>query len=325
MNFRLSFLAAGLAAVLLSTSAAPQPPMQDYQHDFEAGRYVEAIHELEAAIGRSPRDARLHFWLARSAFELSEFEAAVQSAERAVQLDPGNSDYQLWLGRASGRIAEIDSSLFMARKSRRAFEAAVRLDPANIPARRDLAEFYATAPWFLGGSKDKARQQVDEIARLDPVEGMLARAEYWHNLGQPDKEEEQYLLALEQKPRKMQAYYGALGFYEHRSNVAQIERILVAASAVNPSDPPLLYHRGLARVIAGVRQDEAEKDLKAYLKAVPNRSDLPTHGDAHEWLGKIREQRGDYRGAAEEYRAALKFEPHRKRFHEDLKRVEKKL
>ena len=42
--------------------------------------------------------------------------------------------------------------------------------------RRALAEFYAEAPWIVGGSEDGAKQQVDAIAAMDPVQGHLARA-----------------------------------------------------------------------------------------------------------------------------------------------------
>lgn len=36
-------------------------------------------------------------------------------------------------------------------------------------------EYYAKAPALLGGSRKKAGEQVDIIARLDPAEGRKAR------------------------------------------------------------------------------------------------------------------------------------------------------
>jgi len=56
------------------------------------------------------------------------------------------------------------------------------VNPANLLARRDLLEFYLSAPWFLGGGKDKGWRQAGAIAAIDPVEGCLARADYWQDL-----------------------------------------------------------------------------------------------------------------------------------------------
>jgi tetratricopeptide (TPR) repeat protein len=324
MSLRIFFLAFWLASAPQSSPAVSPPPLQGFQQNFEAGRYAQARRELETEISLSPQNAHLHFWLARSAYELSDFDAAVRAAERAAQLDPRNSDYQLWLGRAYGRKAEIESSFFLGRKTRQAFEAAVRLDPANIRARRDLAEFYIEAPWFVGGSKDKARQQVEAITQLDQAEGILALADFLRMQEQPQKAGEQYARLLALKPRKMEAYYEALNFYERQGDAAQMRRVIEAAEMVESSAPPLLYFRAVARVIAGIQFDQAEKELKTYIESAPNRSDLPGHGDAHHWRGKIHEQRGDYTGAAEQYRAALQLDPRSKRFREDLKRVEKK-
>jgi cytochrome c-type biogenesis protein CcmH/NrfG len=155
-----ALLALVLSMVVVASSQASAPLLEQIERQFDAGRYADAMHLLETAISQSPQDARLHFWMARSAYEMLQFDTAVKSADRACQLEPANGEYHLWLGRALGRWAERDRSFFAARRSGHELEEAVRLAPANIRARRDLAEFYAESPWIVGGGKGKARQEV---------------------------------------------------------------------------------------------------------------------------------------------------------------------
>ena len=87
-----------------------------------------------------------------------------------MKLDPQNSSYHLWLGRAMGRKAEEANpftAFRLARKVKTEFERAVALDGNNLSARSDLSEYYLEAPGFLGGDKNKAKQQADYVAGHD--------------------------------------------------------------------------------------------------------------------------------------------------------------
>src|SRR5208282_3721540 len=57
----------------------------------------------------------------------------------------------------------------LAKKVRGEFETAVRLNPNSADARTDLAEFYMEAPGIMGGGRDKAEAQAQELASMDPV------------------------------------------------------------------------------------------------------------------------------------------------------------
>jgi tetratricopeptide (TPR) repeat protein len=292
---------------------------------FAAGQYQKVQEVAQSALVAAPRDAALHFWLARSAFELGRYDLAVHAAEEAARLQPGNSEFQMWLGRAYGRKAEIESSFFLARKTHRAFEAAVRLDPSNIPARRDLAEYYTEAPWFLGGSKDKARQQVEAIAALDPLEGLLALADYYRNSDQPEEAGKQFELVLEKQPRMLHFYLQALDYYMSRRDAMSMARVLAAAREVAPQDPRLLFFRAVSRVVGGLQLDQAEKELNQFLLEYPGNSETVTQAEGREWLGLVYERGHDWPAAVQQYRKAVDLEPYRKRFRKSLERAEKEL
>src|SRR5258708_4630110 len=175
--------------------------LRSAKESFDAGDYVSARKTLQAALEKSPDDPEVHFWLGRCSYELFDFNSAVASFERAVQLQPKSSLYHQWLGRAYSEKADREHSLSFARKTKKEFQSAVHLDPANISAHRDLAEYEMDAPCIAGGDRDDARKQVEAISILDPIEGSLARPQYvFHVEKKPAQPEEIYRQGLPQKP-----------------------------------------------------------------------------------------------------------------------------
>jgi len=314
-----------LLGIPLFAGFRPAMNGEDLRGLFEAGQYQKVQADSESALASTPRDATLQYWLARSAYELGRFDVAVRAAEEAARLDPGNSDFQMWLGRAYGRKAEVESSFFLALKTHRAFESAVRLDPANIPARRNLSEYYDDAPWFLGGGKDKAQRQVNAICALDPLEGMLALADHYRNTGQPEEAGKEYELLLQKHPVKLHFYLEALDFYTYHEDGLNLARALSQALEIAPRDPRLLFYRAMSRVVGGLQLDQAEKELTQFLAEYPGNSEWITQAEGREWLGVVYERLGNWPAAVEQYRQALDLEPFSKRFRKSLERAEKEL
>lgn len=321
MSQRIQTVWALLLTLAVAAGAASAPPLQEIESQFNAGHYADAMRSLESAIGQSPQDARLHFWMARNAYELGRFDVAVTSAEHACGLEPANSEYHLWLARSLGRKAERDSSFFEARRFRHELEEAVRLAPSSIRTRRDLAEFYASSPWIVGGSKTKARQQVAAIAQIDAAEGIAAWADYFRSTHNREEAARQYLLLLKKKPSHPMPYFEAMEFFQDGGDAAEMELFLEPAARLAPDDPHVVYYRSGARILAGRELSQAERDLETYLAEVPNRSDRPRHAGVHELLGLLYEKRGDPKRAADQYHAALALQPGLKHSVEGLKRV----
>src|SRR5439155_2051958 len=210
-------------SVLLSTQwTLTSAPLQLARSQFDSGNYAAAVKTLGGAIRENPQDPAFHFWLARSYYETRDYDKAVTSAETAVRLAPENAEYNRWLGRAYGGKAEQSNSFFLARKVKQAFEAAVRLAPRSIEARRDLMQYCVEAPWIVGGDKDKARQQIEAISLLDPVEGRMARAAYLATDKQWKAAESEYLSILDQRPQHIDAYIEAADFFADRKDAKNL-------------------------------------------------------------------------------------------------------
>jgi tetratricopeptide (TPR) repeat protein len=293
--------------------------------DFNAGRYQQAATLLKQALKQNPDEAALYHWLSRSELELGDDEAAVKDGRRAVERDPQRSEYHRWLGRAYGAQADRTHSFFTARKVKGEFEEAIRLDPANIPARRDAMEFYLEAPWIVGGGHDKARDQAKAIGAIDPVEGALADAACDADEGRKKEAAADYDRALAMKPARPDPYFEAASFFAGQRNAERLLAVVAAAHAVAPADPRVEYYRGVAETLQGARLDTAEHALQTYLAHAPVRDSLPSHASAHLWLGRVYEQQGRMALAADQYRIALALNPDQDAAREALERVQRVL
>jgi len=257
---------------------------------FERGNYSAAIKTATDALSETPKDASLHYWALRSYYELHDYEQAVSHGEKAVSLEPQNAEYNRWLGRAYGGKAEESHSFFLARKVKQAFELAVRLAPTDIPARRDLMEFFAQAPWVVGGDKQKAKEQVDAISRMDTTEGHRARGAYFAADKKWKEAEAEYAMVVDSQSGDMGAYMEAAEFFERRKDPRQIERAVEAGRRADSKDQRLAYFSAVSLIRRRKELQTAEKLLRTYLANVPQRSDYPSHKSAQDWLNRIGRQ-----------------------------------
>lgn len=303
--------------------ADSNPDVVQARHQFELGNYSGAVNTLNNAVARNPNDAEAQYWLARAYYELKDFNNAVSHAERATQIEPNNSLYHQWLAESYGGEADREHSFALARKVKKEFEEAVRLNPSNVQARRDLEEFNIDAPWIVGGNKDAALEQANAIAAIDAVEGHLARAEYDRAvLKKNDAAESEYRLVLESKVDRVEPYFEVADFYRDLGKGTEMEAAIQAAEKIKPGDARIGYYHAIERILTGTQVSSAEPLLKAYLANTPERSDWPSHASARVWLGHLYEQEGKRQEAAEQYRAALELDPGNKNARAKLQKLE---
>ena len=168
---------------------------------FNDKQWTTAQQFFESYTAEHPTDAVGVFYLGRVLLEQQQYARAVEWLEKATLLDSTNSQYHLWLGRAYGYSAQRASILWqfpLARKVRIHFEKAVDLDPNNIDARADLAEYYLKAPRVLGGGKGKAEAQAHEISSRNLEEGLRV----WRMIAAEHAQE--YVQAEQERKRQLQ-------------------------------------------------------------------------------------------------------------------------
>jgi tetratricopeptide (TPR) repeat protein len=189
-----------------STAPDPAAPREDVAvaaYDLRmSGRLEEAKAMLLAALAKDPKNARLHFELARTAMHgllpqdpvtdpkaadasiRASVKLAAKAIEKAVDAEPDNPRYRYWAGMIHmyGSTSNMHSVWRWPmmpggmKKSLKQYEAALALDPDYHEARFEVAGLYDRLPAILGGSKKRAEAHITELEARDEVWAARAKS-----------------------------------------------------------------------------------------------------------------------------------------------------
>jgi len=272
----------------------------------KAGKADEALRVLNATLAQDPKDAVSYNLLCRVYYQLELWDNAMRMAEKSVALEPQNSFYHLWLGRAQGRKAESSNPFVafgLARKVKSEFERAVALDTKNLAARADLSEYYLEAPGFLGGDKNKARQQAEYIAQYDPALAGYVYAHVEEKQGS-GRAEEKFRKAIADGENSSRYWMELAHFYRRNGKLKEMESA-VTESLAAPRQGYIPNFDGASLLLrAGRNFPGAVQMLHQYLSQDDLFEDGPAF-QAHYLLGVLLEKQGERKDAADEFKAAL--------------------
>jgi tetratricopeptide (TPR) repeat protein len=245
--------------------------------------------------------------LSRAYYAIEQWDSAVKNGERAVGLSPDNSLYHLWLGREYGEKASAANPLSaasLARKTKSEFELAVRLDPANVQAHADLAEYYTDAPSIMGGGTDKARDQATQVAKYDQATAHWILA----IIAEKDKRfsdaESELRQAIKVAKNPAQYWMNLASLYRRRSRFDDMQTAISQAIA-QPSKSAEVYYNAASELFQSGRDfSGAVQYSKQYLASNAMVEDAPAFR-AHFLLGQIYEKMGNKSDAVAEYKASL--------------------
>ncbi len=292
--------------VLLTFISALTASAESAKELIAAGRVDEAIAELNGHLSTAPTDAESSNLLCRAYYALEDWERAESTCKKAVALDPDNGRFHLWLGRVYGERADRANVLaagVLAEKARGEFEHAVQLNPNDEDARLDLAEFYVLAPRVLGGGEQKAREQAQSIATVDPgrEHWVYARiAEQKKDFATAEREYHQY---IDLSKGDAQAWLNLAFFLRRQLRIEEMEQAVVKLSEAPIARRDTLFEASEILYRTGRSFPFATELLRRYLADGPVEA-APAF-KARYLLGLLLEKQGDKAGAAQEYRASL--------------------
>lgn len=288
----------------------------------KAGKADEAIRVLNITLSKNPNDAQAYNFLCRVYFQLELWENAVRMGERSVALEPGNSSYHMWLGRALGRKAETANpfaAFGLARRVRAEFERAVALDTNNVGARSDLSEYYLEAPGFLGGDKNKAKQQADLVAPHDPALAsyLNGRVEEKQNQGRAEADYKKAVTSANSPSR----YWVQLAhFYRRTGRMSEMETAVTQSLATAREGDVTEFDVAELLLHAGRNFPGAIQMLRHYVAQEDPSEEGPAF-QAHYLLGILLEKQGKKKEAAGAFQAALEIASQYKPARDALARV----
>ena len=255
------------------------------------GHVDEALNVLRSHITQSPNDAVAHNLLCRAYLTLGDWDRGISACERAVSLAPDNSQYHLWLGRVYGEKADRSgwmTAAGLAKHVRSEFETAVRLNPRNVDARTDLAEFYLEAPGIVGGGRDKAEAQAASLLSLDPPMAHWVKARLAEKKGDVSTAEAEYmaLSAAVQESIFLRRLLGEIGAEQKDPTVIHVDN----QACISMSKDPVAYKRSKHIDIRyHFTRDAVENGMIQieYVKSQDNVADLLTKALPTETFGRL--------------------------------------
>jgi len=283
----------------------PAPAADSARDMLAAGRVDEAIDTLNNRLSSAPRDAESFNLLCRAYYALGDWSRAESPCRQAISLDANNSRFHLWMGRVFGEKADranFLSAVGLAGKTRDEFQRAVELDPKDVDARLNLAEFYLEAPGIIGGGQDKARAQAKAIGGIKPDR------EHWvyARIAEKNKDaavaEREYHQMIDLSHGDAEAWLNLALFLRRQKRYDEMEQAILKTSQGPFSRPDALVEAAQILLRGGRNYPFAIKLIRQYLLGPVE--EAPAF-KAHYLLGTLLEKQGDKAGAAQEYRASL--------------------
>ena len=321
-----AFITAPMSTLAGDSAESPRPDeaLQTARQAYDAGEYDRAAQILVRASSQNPSDGQLLLLLTKSYYEAQQLDAAIAAAERIVATEPQNSVAHEWLGRVYGEKANhasMFSALSLAKKTRREFARAVELDDRNFSAQQALIEFDCSAPGIAGGGEDKAHAEIAKVASMDAAEGHYASGNCRRQKKDFAAADAEFDKALELHPSSADLIFDIGDYAMKHEQAKRLLKVTEEGRRVAPEDLRAEFYLAVASILKNENSNEAEHLLRDYLQRAHPRSNYPHPWRAHEWLGRLYEQRQDTQAAAREYEACVKLDPKNKAAHDALKRL----
>jgi tetratricopeptide (TPR) repeat protein len=299
-------------ALLIVASTARAQSLEQAKGQFARGQLAEAKAALVSLESASKNKAEYWFWRGRVASAMAEGDEAVEHFERAVSLNDTSANFHYWLGAAVRDVtpyAPMFKQPFNAKRMRSEWDRAVELDPGHLDARFGLIQFHAMAPTIMGGSKDDARRNIEEINKRNPMRAALGRA----TVASGDKDsvamESAYRAAIAAAPDSSTAYFELATLLVARGKGADAVAAIDRYVKRRPEDKFGLYYLGRITGAAGLELDRGTAALAAFLQSPPTDATYTQVAGAHYWTGRIAEKKGDKATARAQYQLAIKLNP----------------
>jgi tetratricopeptide (TPR) repeat protein len=276
-----------LVCLRSTTAGAQEAPQADRQFQsavahYEAGRFNEAIVQLEKLLQQMPESFDIHELLGLAYSATSQDSKANVHLQRAVALNPGSVPARTNLATNLVRLGKLESA-------EKEFKKAVELEPRNFDTNHNLAELYVRS----GRVKDavpflEKAQQIDpssydngyDLSLAYLMTGRLAEARHLiqallqrkdtaelHNLLAEVEEKDgkfveaatQYELAAHKDPSESNLFDWGSELLLHRTLDPAVE-VFQHATERYPTSPRLMVGLGMALYSRG-NYDEAVKAL----------------------------------------------------------------
>ncbi len=160
---------------------------------FNAGSYLKARSFFRSHLQSSPKDVDAWNYLGETEAHLRNWKASASCFEKLCVIERTTADHHYKYGAALAMSAKESNklkALTMIGTIRKSFETAIALNPSHIDSRWALIELNLELPSIFGGSVKDAATYADQLLKISPVDGWLAKGRIHEKSGRfPDAEQ----------------------------------------------------------------------------------------------------------------------------------------
>ena len=155
-----------------------QNNLENAKELYDAAQYEAAKDLLEPIRAKQENDTAVQSLLGSVYAKLELWEQAADQVEGLVEAYPENAEYQFRYGGALGMEAKNSNrftALMMLDDVKYHLKKATQLDENHINSRWALVQLYVELPAVIGGTKANAMKYADQLQKISPVDGALAK------------------------------------------------------------------------------------------------------------------------------------------------------
>lgn len=216
--------------VFIPLLALGQTSFEKGESFFKSEKYDQAKIQFEKVVSKNPVDLKALEYLGDIQCHLKKWDAAIPYYEKLTTLKPKEADYIYKYGGALGMKAKESNkfkALSLIGDVKNAFEKAIVLNPNHIGARWALIEIYLQLPGIVGGSEKKAMGFSEELLKISPVDGYLAKGHIEEYFNRYAKAEKFYKKAIE-IGQSLTTYQKLANLYQYKMNQPEKARQILA-------------------------------------------------------------------------------------------------
>ncbi len=308
--------------LLFPTLLSAQSAFQQAEHYFAKDQFHKAKPLFLQHLKTNPNHLKTIEYLGDIAGHAKEWDTAIEYYETLVEADDRNANYHFKYGGAMGmkalEISRIRAVTYIG-DIRHHFETAATLDPNHIEARWALVEFYIQLPGIIGGSERKAIKYANELQKISPVDGYLAKG-YIAEYSERVEDAERYYKKAIEVGGSEHTYDKLTNLYEQNDRPAQA--MATASEALKKHNRNRLNYQ-IGKIAAQYNlnaelgidclqryienhsvRDGVPKDW-AYYRLAQIYRNLGNKATALQWIDKALKERPDFKEAMEEKQQIL--------------------
>lgn len=163
-------------------------------------KYSAAKPIFESILNDNPTNLKAIDYLGDIAIHQKDFDKAITYYQTLKKLKPLEAHYYYKYGGALGLKSQAGGKWVAIRligDMKASFEKAISLNPNHLEARWAMIEYYLQVPGLFGGSENKAQRYANELMKLSPVDGYLAKGHIDEYFERYKSAERNYIKAID--------------------------------------------------------------------------------------------------------------------------------